>query len=63
VADAFDAMTSSRPYRKAMSPAQAIKELKRGSRVQFDPRIIAAFLETPVGKGEPLGPLHENGLI
>lgn len=44
VADAFDAMTSDRPYRKAMPRAVAIKELKRCSGSQFDPQIVEAFV-------------------
>jgi putative two-component system response regulator len=44
VADAFDAMTSTRPYRPAMSADRALEELGRGSGSQFDPEIVAAFL-------------------
>jgi len=44
VADAFDAMTEDRPYRKAMPVADAIKELKRFSGTQFDPTVVDAFL-------------------
>lgn len=44
VADAFDAMTADRPYRKAMPVADAIAELKRFSGTQFDPRVVDAFL-------------------
>ena len=40
VADAFDAMTSDRPYRKGLSYDIAMKELNRGSGTQFDPEII-----------------------
>lgn len=43
VADAFDAMTSNRPYRKAMSPKDALKELHQCSGSQFDPRVVKAF--------------------
>lgn len=45
VADAFDAMTSDRPYRPAMSFAEAIAELRAGAGKQFDPRIVRTFLE------------------
>jgi HD-GYP domain-containing protein (c-di-GMP phosphodiesterase class II) len=45
IADAFDAMTSQRPYRAAMSHAQAIRELRRGAGRQWDPRLVDAFLE------------------
>lgn len=44
IADAFDAMTSSRPYRGALSYQQAIAELKRCSGSQFDPQLVEAFL-------------------
>jgi putative nucleotidyltransferase with HDIG domain len=44
VVDSFHSMTSSRPYRKALSDAEALAELRRGSGVQFDPRIIDAFM-------------------
>lgn len=45
VSDAFDAMTSSRPYRKGMDPEAAIGEIKRCAGTQFDPNIAASFLE------------------
>ena len=48
VADSFDAMTSDRPYRAAMSAAKAIEEIKRCSGTQFDPVIVQAFLKTPI---------------
>ena len=44
VADAFDAMTSDRPYRKGMSRQVAIEEVRRGSGTQFDPKVVSAFL-------------------
>jgi HD-GYP domain-containing protein (c-di-GMP phosphodiesterase class II) len=44
VADAFDAMTSDRPYRKALRPADAVAEIDRCSGTQFDPRVVAAFM-------------------
>jgi HD-GYP domain-containing protein (c-di-GMP phosphodiesterase class II) len=45
VADAFDAMTSDRPYRRALSRAQALLEVERCSGTQFDPEIARVFLE------------------
>jgi putative two-component system response regulator len=46
VADAFDAMSSDRPYREAMSVAEAVEEIKHCADNQFDPVVVAAFLET-----------------
>lgn len=43
VADAFDAMTTDRPYRKGLSLEMALKELKRNSGTQFDPEVVRAF--------------------
>jgi putative nucleotidyltransferase with HDIG domain len=48
VADSFDAMTSDRPYRAAMSVEKAISEIKRCSGTQFDPVLVEAFLKTPI---------------
>jgi putative two-component system response regulator len=48
VADAFDAMTSDRPYRAAMSIADALDEIKRCAGAQFDPVVADAFLKIPV---------------
>ena len=44
VADAFDAMTTDRPYRKAMSNEEAFEELRRHAGVQFDREIVHAFI-------------------
>ena len=44
VADAFGAMTTTRPYRKALSAEQAVSELKKFSGIQFDPEIVEIFL-------------------
>jgi len=50
VADAFDAMTSERPYRSAMSIKEAIDEIKRCTGTQFDPTIVAAFFKTALAE-------------
>ena len=55
VADSFDAMTSDRAYRRAMSEAAALAELRRQSERQFDPQVVAAFeraLASPVSSTE-----------
>ncbi len=44
VIDAWDAMTSDRPYRKAMPSAAAITELRRQAGTQFDPKLVDLFL-------------------
>lgn len=44
VADAFDAMTTERPYAKALTKEQATEELKKESGKQFDPKVVDAFL-------------------
>lgn len=45
VADAFDAMTSDRPYRKGMSLEIAVNEIKKSSGTQFDPAVVEVFLQ------------------
>jgi len=44
VADAYDAMTSDRPYRRAVSPEAACAELERCKGTQFDPLVVDALL-------------------
>jgi diguanylate cyclase (GGDEF)-like protein len=44
IADAFDAMTSDRPYRKAMSRSEAVEELRRNAGAQFDPALVERFI-------------------
>ncbi len=45
VADTFDAMTTSRPYRPALSRQYAIDEIRNGALTQFDPQVVASFLQ------------------
>jgi len=45
VADAFDAMTSDRPYRPALDREDALAEVARCAGTQFDPEIVRIFLE------------------
>lgn len=47
IADTLDAMTSDRPYRKALSFAQAREEIARHAGTQFDPDLVKLFLEIP----------------
>lgn len=46
IADAYESMTSSRPYRKPMSNRRAINELRRCSGTQFDPELTSAFINS-----------------
>ena len=57
VADAFDAMTSDRPYRKALSRKKAREELEKESGKKFDPQVVEAFLRL-LDRGE----LEKEGL-
>ncbi len=45
IADVYQALTSDRPYRKAYSASTALEMIKKGSGSQFDPKVVAAFLE------------------
>lgn len=59
VADAFDAMTFSRSYRKKITPAEAVEELLRCSGSQFDPKIVEIFISQGLAFNEEL--YVENG--
>jgi putative nucleotidyltransferase with HDIG domain len=54
VADAFEAMTSHRPYRRAIYPAQAADILKKGMGKQWDADVLRAFLRTQGLDGAPV---------
>lgn len=45
IADAFDAMTTDRAYRKAMSISEAVEELKNNAGTQFDPHLVHIFIK------------------
>ena len=47
IADAFDAMTSHRPYRAVMSLDDALEQIRRLAGQQFDPRMAEAFVRVP----------------
>jgi len=51
VADAFGAMTTDRPYRKALTVDEAVKELMKNAGTQFDPEIVNVFILTLKEKG------------
>jgi HD-GYP domain-containing protein (c-di-GMP phosphodiesterase class II) len=58
VADSFDAMTTTRAYRPALSLELAIEELQRGSGSQFDADVVNAFIECGVQSALSLGEDH-----
>jgi HD-GYP domain-containing protein (c-di-GMP phosphodiesterase class II) len=45
IADAFDAMTSDRPYRRALSIEEAVERIQAGAGSQFDPACVEAFVD------------------
>ena len=64
LADAFDAMTSNRPYRNRMPLDLALSELVRCSGDQFEPAVVRAFLKqcrSEVESREKNGKAHKNG--
>ncbi len=63
VADTLDSMTSDRPYRKALSFAQARAEIVRCSGSQFDPGIVQVFLAMPEGLWSDLRREVERGSV
>lgn len=54
VADALDAITSDRPYRRASSWNKALEEITSQSGRQFDPEVVNAFLQIPVERWQTL---------
>ena len=55
VADSFDAMTSTRSYRVALTQDYAFKELRRFGGTQFDPDVVEAFIAALTAAGEQYG--------
>lgn len=60
IADAYDAMTSDRPYRKAMGHDEAVLEIKRCAGVQFDAELVEKFVAV-VGKKDQAELASEQG--
>jgi len=61
LADAFDAMTSQRPYRHRLSFEGTLKEIRKNVNIQFEKRIVTAFFN--VLKKEIEGKLYEQKII
>ena len=53
IADTYDAMTSTRPYRKALSKEEACEELEKGAGIQFHPDLVKAFIRAVKNRGQP----------
>lgn len=60
IVDAYDAMTGDRPYRKAMTAEEAVRELVRCGGTQFDPELVRLFLELLNGDGETCPPVTND---
>jgi HD-GYP domain-containing protein (c-di-GMP phosphodiesterase class II) len=60
VADAFDAMTSPRPYRQPHSLEAALDEVGRGAGGQFDPRLVEAFVGLPATRLHEISRYYRN---
>jgi HD-GYP domain-containing protein (c-di-GMP phosphodiesterase class II) len=63
VCDAYQAMTSERPYRPALPPAAAAHELRAGAGTQFDPMLVDCFVGVLQECGWPLSPLAERETV
>jgi hypothetical protein len=59
VADAYDAMTSTRSYRRALTQSVAFEELRAKAGTQFDPRCVEALIHAIDWRGERHGAGHE----
>ena len=58
IADTLDAMTTDRPYRKALTPLRALEELSKYSGNQFDPKLVGLVQKSPTIRrllGAPVG--------
>lgn len=59
IADSYDAMTSDRPYRRALSSREALAEIEKCSGTMFDPRLAGLFIEVI---SKRTGEQHEFGI-
>ena len=63
VADSFDAMTTDRPYRKALSFEMAVGEVRKNAGIQFDPEVAKAFLAAIEGPAFQRPPNPMSGQV
>jgi HD-GYP domain-containing protein (c-di-GMP phosphodiesterase class II) len=52
ISDSYDAMTTDRPYRKALSKEEAISELKKYSGIQFHPMLTQCFVNSVLSRND-----------
>jgi response regulator RpfG family c-di-GMP phosphodiesterase len=63
IADSFDAITSDRPYRIALSMEKGVNEITRCSGTQFDPMVVTAFLQTVAARKIPVPMTVVNRIV
>jgi diguanylate cyclase (GGDEF)-like protein len=61
IADAYDAMTSNRPYRQALPHSEAVNELQRCAGSQFDPALVGIFVSLCIEAAKDAGYAGEKG--
>jgi len=60
IAESFEAMTSSLPYRPALPLEETIKELRKGARLQFDPKLVDAFIRIVEARPSEKGKITQD---
>lgn len=60
IADTLDAMTTDRPYRKALTPNRALEELSKYSGNQFDPKLVGLVQKSPTIRRLLGAPINDN---
>lgn len=60
ITDAYDAMTSTRPYRKNLSINEALLEIKNNSKKQFDPDLVESFIKYITDKSSKKNKISPN---
>ncbi len=63
LADAYDAMTTDRPYKRAMSHVQAIREIQRHAGTQFDPEVVTVFCDLYAAERPTADPMVVGGIV
>ena len=63
LADAYDAMTADRPYKRAMTHAEAIREIQRHAGTQFDPELVTVFCDLYASERPPADLALVRGIV